>query len=66
MPCRLQVLRWFGYFKEAVPESPVENHRVRKLVVCHYLTDDTTEILEPKVGNSGIWQVNSSCFSTIF
>jgi len=52
-----QVLRWFGYFKEAVPESPNENHRVRRIVICHYLSDDTTEVQEPKVINSGIWQV---------
>ena len=53
----MQVLRWFGYFKEAVPESPHENHRIRQIVICYYLSDDTLEVLEPRVLNSGIWQV---------
>lgn len=26
-----QVLRFFGYYQEAVPESPIENHRIRKV-----------------------------------
>lgn len=26
-----QVLRFFGYYQEPVPESPIENHRVRKV-----------------------------------
>ena len=59
----VQVMRWYGFFKEAVPESPLENHRVRKLVICHYLADGTTEILEPRVTNSGIWQVMFLFFS---
>ena len=54
------MLRWFGYFKEAVPESPHENHRVRRVVVCHYLSDDTTEVQEPRVVNSGLWQVGDT------
>lgn len=51
-----QVLRFYGYFKEAVTESAVENHRVRKVVVFYYLKDDTVQVSEPKQDNSGIPQ----------
>ena len=53
------MLRWYGYFKEAVPESPNENFRVRSIVICYYLADDTTEVLEPRIVNSGLWQVEN-------
>ena len=57
-PCwPAQVLRYFGYFTEAVPESPMEDHRVRKVVVHYYLEDDTMDVDEPKQDNSGIPQV---------
>lgn len=52
----LQVLRFYGYFKEAVVESAVENHRVRKVVVQYYVTDGTIQVIEPKEDNSGIPQ----------
>ena len=55
----LQVLRWYGYFKEAVTESPTENHRVRKVVVLFYLEDNSCQVVEPKEDNSGIPQVNT-------
>ncbi|CAG9315274.1 unnamed protein product [Blepharisma stoltei] len=51
-----QVLRFYGYFQEAVHESSTENFRVRKCVIMHYLDDETTFITEPKVENSGIPQ----------
>ncbi|KAF8065932.1 efhc2 [Scenedesmus sp. PABB004] len=38
-----QVLRFFGYFEEAVPESRAETHRVRRVVVLYYLADDTLQ-----------------------
>lgn len=53
----LQVLRFFGYFQEAVTESNIENHRVRRVVVLYYLADDTLQVTEPKQDNSGIPQV---------
>lgn len=56
----LQVLRWYGYFKEAVPESPRETYRVRRIVFHYYLVDDTMDVEEPKQLNSGIDQVRSS------
>lgn len=55
-----KVLRFFGYFQEHVPESPVENARVRRVVVLHYLEDDTLQISEPQQDNSGLPQVPSA------
>lgn len=50
------VLRFFGYFKESVPESNLETERVRRLI-CHlYLVDNTVSINEEKMLNSGIPQ----------
>eukprot|EP00775_Hariotina_reticulata_P011400 gene11400-11548_t len=51
-----QVLRFFGYFLEAVTESNIENHRVRRVVVMYYLADDSMQVTEPKQDNSGIPQ----------
>lgn len=50
------MLRFFGYYKESVPESRMENSRVRNLVVFFYVTDNTISICEPKQMNSGIPQ----------
>merc|ERR1712166_835199 len=50
------VLRFFGYFKEAVHESRLENFRVRKVTVLYYLEDNTIQVNEPKEENSGIPQ----------
>eukprot|EP00933_Yihiella_yeosuensis_P005802 TRINITY_DN110391_c0_g1_i1.p1 TRINITY_DN110391_c0_g1~~TRINITY_DN110391_c0_g1_i1.p1 ORF type:complete len:748 (+),score=182.32 TRINITY_DN110391_c0_g1_i1:97-2340(+) len=50
------VLRFYGYFKEAVVETNLENHRVRKVTIFYYLEDDTCHIIEPKQDNSGIPQ----------
>lgn len=51
-----QVLRFEGYFKEAVTESNDESFRVRKVIFYYYLEDDSLQISEPKVENSGIPQ----------
>ena len=50
-------MRWYGYFKEAVPESPRETYRVRRIVLHYYLVDDTMDVEEPRQLNSGIDQV---------
>merc|ERR1712159_57745 len=50
------VLRFFGYFKEAVHESRLENFRVRKVTILYYLEDNTLQVNEPKEENSGIPQ----------
>ncbi len=52
-----QVLRFYGFFKEAVVESNIENHRVRKVIIYYYLEDDSMHIAEPHQDNSGIPQV---------
>mmetsp|Transcript_2158 Transcript_2158/g.5441 ORF Transcript_2158/g.5441 Transcript_2158/m.5441 type:complete len:518 (+) Transcript_2158:3540-5093(+) len=48
-----QVLRFFGYTYELVPESPAENYKLHKLIVYYYLEDQTISIIEPKKMNSG-------------
>lgn len=51
-----QVLRFMGYFKEAVTESNDESYRVRKVTFYYYLEDDTLQVNEPRIENSGIPQ----------
>ena len=51
-----QVLRFNGYFKEAVTEMHEENFRIRKCVVYFYLEDGSIHVAEPKQANSGIPQ----------
>lgn len=51
-----KVLRFYGYFKEAITESNMENYRIRKVVTYYYLEDDSMHIGEPKQDNSGIPQ----------
>jgi len=48
-----QVLRFFGYFKESVVESRLENFRIRGLIIYYYLEDRSIMITEPKQTNSG-------------
>lgn len=50
------VLRFFGWFQEAVVESNLENYRVRHCCVLYYLEDDTCHVLEKKQDNSGLPQ----------
>eukprot|EP00434_Breviolum_minutum_P031182 symbB.v1.2.027577.t1/scaffold2840.1/size69153/2 len=50
------VLRFTGYFKESVVETNLENYRVRKVTIYYYLEDDTCQIQEPKMDNSGMPQ----------
>ena len=49
-----EVLRFYLYFKESVPESAYETERVRKCTLYYYLADDTCKLTEKKVSNSGI------------
>ena len=60
----MQVLRFYGYFKEAVVESNMENHRIRKVILYYYLEDDSMHVAEPKQDNSGIPQVRTAPEST--
>jgi len=53
-----KVLCFFGYFKEAVYESQIENYRIRQCEIFYYLEDDTIQIVEKKLENSGCPQGN--------
>lgn len=50
------VLQFDAYFKEAVDESPLENHRVRKCNILLYLEDSSVQIDEYRQENSGMPQ----------
>jgi len=47
------VLRFFGYFKESVVESRLENYRIRQMIIYYFLEDRSVMITEPKQVNSG-------------
>lgn len=50
------VLQFDAYFKEAVDESPLENHRVRRCKILVYLEDSSVQIDEYRQENSGMPQ----------
>lgn len=50
------VLRFEGYFRESVPESPQEIDRTRRISIFFYSNDNTVEITEPRKENSGLVQ----------
>ncbi|KAF4667259.1 EF-hand domain (C-terminal) containing [Perkinsus chesapeaki] len=50
------VLRYFGYYKEGVVESNLENYRIRPCTLYYYLEDDTMHVSEPREDNSGLSQ----------
>ncbi|KAJ8253045.1 hypothetical protein GJAV_G00208520 [Gymnothorax javanicus] len=51
-----QVLCFDAHFQEAVCERREETYRVRKCKIYFYLEDDTIQVVEPIVKNSGISQ----------
>ena len=51
-----QVLTFDGYFKEAVVESSTESFRIRRVVFKYFVEDDTCQVIELKVENSGMDQ----------
>lgn len=51
-----QVLCFDAYFQEAVHEKRKETYRIRKCKIYFYLEDDTIQVIEKKVENSGIPQ----------
>ncbi|KAI8916212.1 hypothetical protein EDD86DRAFT_186173, partial [Gorgonomyces haynaldii] len=51
-----RVLRFYGYFHEAVNESRDEKYRIRRVNIYFYLEDDSVHVSEPKTANSGIPQ----------
>jgi hypothetical protein len=50
------VLCFYGYFKEAVHESQLENYRIRQCEIMYFLEDDSISIVERKIENSGVPQ----------
>lgn len=50
------VLKFEGYFTEAVEYSQLESSRIRHLIIFYYLEDNTISVNEPKQRNSGIMQ----------
>ena len=53
-----KVLRFYAYFTETVPESPLETERVRRMTIYFYLEDDSIHIAEQSSVNSGMPQVH--------
>ncbi|KAB5577048.1 hypothetical protein PHYPO_G00205490 [Pangasianodon hypophthalmus] len=51
-----QVLCFNAYFQEAVTQSREETYRIRKCKIYFYLEDDTIQVVEPELKNSGIPQ----------
>ena len=51
-----QVLRFYSYIIEDVPQSPTETSRIRKCVMYFYLEDESIHVTESKVENSGMTQ----------
>jgi len=54
--CRVEVLRFYGWLKQTVHESQVEHFRVRHVRLYYYLEDDSIEIVEAHVRDSGMPQ----------
>ena len=51
------MLRFFAHFEEELPAGfSSERRRVRRLELLLYLVDDTVEVVEPRVANSGLAQ----------
>lgn len=51
-----KVLKFNGYYKQTVHESPDEHYRVRPVDLYYYLEDDSIAVIEPHVENSGMPQ----------
>ncbi|XP_019380922.1 PREDICTED: EF-hand domain-containing family member C2 isoform X1 [Gavialis gangeticus] len=51
-----QVLSFDAYFEEEVPDKNQELYRIRHCKIYFYLEDDTIQVIEPQVKNSGIPQ----------
>jgi len=51
-----KVLCFDAYFQETVPQRREEKYRVRKCKIYFYLEDDTIQVVEPELKNSGIPQ----------
>ena len=50
------MLRFYAYFQEAIQEKREEQYRIRNCVILFYLEDDSIQVNEQSVENSGIPQ----------
>jgi hypothetical protein len=50
------VLHFESYFLETVDSDRIESRRIRKCHIYYYLEDDSLQVVEPAVTNSGIAQ----------
>uniref|UniRef100_A0A8B9XI35 EF-hand domain-containing family member C2 n=1 Tax=Bos mutus grunniens TaxID=30521 RepID=A0A8B9XI35_BOSMU len=51
-----QVLSFDAYLEDEVPDKSQENYRIRRYKIYFYLEDDTVEVNEPVLQNSGLPQ----------
>ena len=51
-----QVLKFNGWYKQTVHESPSEHYRIRPVSIFYYLEDNSISVVEPHVENSGMPQ----------
>eukprot|EP01138_Halocafeteria_seosinensis_P016387 gb/GECG01016718.1/.p1 GENE.gb/GECG01016718.1/~~gb/GECG01016718.1/.p1 ORF type:complete len:823 (+),score=122.84 gb/GECG01016718.1/:1-2469(+) len=49
-------LTFYAYFRETVPESPLEKSRIRPINFIYKMEDGTISLFEPHQGNSGMPQ----------
>ncbi|XP_020140631.1 EF-hand domain-containing family member C2 [Microcebus murinus] len=51
-----QVLSFDAYLEDEVPDKSQENYRIRRYKIYFYLEDDTIQVNEPELKNSGLPQ----------
>ena len=51
-----QVLRFYSYFVEDVVAQRLENERLRRCKLLFFLEDESMQVIEPTLSNSGIPQ----------
>ncbi|CAF0806932.1 unnamed protein product [Adineta ricciae] len=51
-----KILRFYGYFKQIIYENSLESYRIRSVILCYYLEDDTISIYETPYKNSALDQ----------
>ena len=57
------MLAYDAYFQEAVHEKREEQYRVRRVKIYFYLEDDSIQVIEPRLKNTGVPQ-GESCTHT--
>lgn len=54
--CLFQVLSFEAFFEEDVHQRQEETFRIRQCKIYFYLEDDTIQVVEPQIKNSGMSQ----------